>query len=360
MNPTSNPTSKVLTIDCLADPHVHLRQDPAVMSDLIKYSIEGGADYVGAMPNTTPGLTTAEGVLEYHALCKSLMVSKSSGTLGIIKFLMLTENTPIEEIERCVQAGIVNAKLYPLDRTTNSRDGIRNYHRMLPLVRKCGELGMMCHFHPEHPWLDISGRDAEHLFVPIVEMFLHDTQAKIVWEHGTDGRCARLWEIWAVRFPNRFFVTLTPHHLAYDDDMDHGDVTATCKPPIKSKDDRRTLVELVGRNYPWVMLGSDSAYHPRNKKHVDIGCCACGALTAPFLAALCAHALDEIISRPHGPGIFENFVSKNARRVHDLPGASKRITLVRDPWKVPFTYDVGGNEALPFMCGQEIKWQIKA
>lgn len=354
-----SPTTKSIEIPCLADPHVHLRQGDMLLSELMRYSVMGGADIVGAMPNTTPeGLTTARAVLEYHDSIRRLKPARSVGELTAIKFLMLTERTTPEEIEACARAGIKNAKLYPKDRTTNSEDGIRDYYYMVPLVKKCGECGIMVHVHPEHPCLDITGRDAEYLFIPVCEMFLRQTMAIIVWEHGTDMRCVRPWEIWARQFPNRFYVTLTAHHPCYDDDQDHGDVTATCKPPCKTKDDSYALVELVGRNHSWVMLGSDSAYHPKEKKHVDVGGCACGAFTAPFLAPLCAHALDEILARPHGLGIFENFISNNARRLHDIPRPSRRLKLVREPWRVPLTYDVGGEVALPFMRGKEILWRF--
>ena len=342
---------------CLCDPHVHLRQGD-VVADLLRYSVEGGADYVGAMPNTTPGLTTADAVLEYETNARRLMPARSVGTLGIIKFLMLTESTTPEEIEKAAAAGIKNAKLYPFKRTTNSTEGIQNYFLMAELVDKCGEVGIMCHVHPEHPLLDISGRDAEFQFISFVDLYLKHTKATIVWEHGTDARCVPFWEMWAKEYPNRFFVTLTAHHLIYDDDMGHGDVTAVCKPPIKSKLDRYVLLELVAKNYKWVMLGSDSAFHPRNKKDVNSGCCACGAFVAPFLAPLCAHALDSIIQRPHGIGIFENFISNNARQLHNLPRATRLIPLVRKEWQVPLTYDVAGEEALPFMRGQKLLWSF--
>ena len=350
-----NPTTKVIEIPCLADPHVHLRQGDVVAA-LLEYSVTGGADYVGAMPNTTPGLTTAEAVLEYEKNARRLLPAKSVGTLGIIKFLMLTESTTVGEIEKAAAAGIKNAKLYPLNRTTNSSEGIRNYFWMTELIEKCGEVGIMCHVHPEHPLLDISGRDAEYLFISYVDLFLEHTKATIVWEHGTDARCVPIWEKWAKQFPNRFYVTLTAHHLIFDDDMDHGDVTAVCKPPIMSKLDRHVLLDLIRKGYPWVMLGSDSAFHPSGRKNVDKGCCACGAFVAPFLAPLCAHALDDIISGPYGIGIFENFVSNNARRLHNLPSATRRIRLVREEWEVPLTYDVAGEQAFPFMRGQKLRW----
>jgi dihydroorotase len=349
---------KEITFNCLADPHVHLRQGD-VVADLLRYSIEGGADIVGAMPNTHPtGLTTTEAVIEYLATAKRLRPPRSVGNLGIFPFIMITEHTTLDEIEHAAASGIKNGKFYPKDRTTNSKDGIRDYLNVFAQVKKCGEVGIMCHFHPEYPWLEIIGRDAEYQFIGIVEMFLRNTEARIVWEHGTDGRCVPLWEQFAKDYPNRFFVTVTAHHLAFDEDMAHGNVAMTCKPPIKSKVDRWALIELVAKNHSWVMLGSDSAYHPKHSKHVDKGACACGDFVAPFLAPLCAHALGNVLARSGGLEVFENFVSGNARQVHNLLPASRRVSLINEEFTIPLTYDVNGEQALPPKGGETIDWRF--
>lgn len=366
--------TKIIHVPALADPHVHFRNainadgSPAiiecpveydgVVADLVRHSIAGGADYVGPMPNSQPALTTAFLAGRYRDAIMALAAQVPDKSLGVMQFMMLTEGTDPAELERASELGIKNVKLYPRNRTTNSSDGIRMYHRMMPLVKRCGELGITCHFHPEHPWLDISGRDAESMFIPLVEPFLQDTSARIVWEHGSDGRCVPLWERWASEFDGRVFVTLTPHHLIGDDDTDHGNVAAVCKPPIKSKLDRHLLLDLVRKDYPWVMAGSDSAYHPMAKKHVPSGCCACGAFLAPWLAPLYAHALDDILVKPCGVEVYKNFTSGNARNVHGLSAPSRTLALERVEFEIPKTYKVGVETAMPFMGGEKIRWRF--
>ena len=134
---------------------------------------------------------------------------------------------------------------------------------------------MRFHFHPEHPDLMVGNRDAEYLFLPIIDMVLNETEATVIWEHGTDARCIPFWEEWATS--GRFFVTLTAHHLLSNEDAAFGDVRQVCKPPIKTEIDRRSLVELIGKNYSWVMAGPDDAPHDIGKKYPRTTACACGA-----------------------------------------------------------------------------------
>ncbi len=182
---------------------------------------------------------------------------------------MVTEQTTMGEIDQCLEAGIVDAKIYPRFRTTKSENGVACYGKLLPLIKHGGKVGMKFHFHPEHPSPIFSNRDAEFAFLPIARIFLEETDAVIIWEHGTDARCIPHWKDMARS--RRFFVTLTAHHLATNEDDTFGDVRATCKPPIKTEDDRQGLLQLVaeGYRYQWVMAGADDAPHPMENKHVS-------------------------------------------------------------------------------------------
>ncbi len=352
---------RTIEVDPIADMHVHLREispkrdlgiDDGVMMGLIGASLDGGADVLGAMPNTGKGLRTAEEVQHYASVARSW-----GDGVTIVPFLMITEATTLLMIDQCYAKGIKHAKIYPRLRTTKSENGVMNYGQLLPIIKHCGEHGITCHFHPEHPCPEIDNRDAEYLFLPIANIFVEETMTKIVWEHGTDARCIPMWEKLAKS--ERFFVTLTAHHLATNEDRTFGDVRAVCKPPIKTERDRRDLVSLVTADHPWVMAGSDSAFHDTKAKHVDEGCCACGAFTAKFLHPLYAHTLDELLETPEGIEIYQNFTSRNARRVHGLPEPQETITLVREEMEIRKTYPIGALTAVPFWAGQKISWSIK-
>ena len=342
-----------IEVEALADVHTHLREKEPVMRALIEESITGGADVLGPMPNTEEGLTTASMVIAYKEQAKQLVPSR--WPVSFIPFVMITERTTKRDVDECVAAGIVDGKVYPHMRTTRSENGVRCYGRILQIVRYCGEVGMKVHFHPEHPSMLFENRDAEFVFLPIVRMFLEETNAVIVWEHGTDARCIPHWEDMAKG--GRFFVTLTAHHLASNEDKAFGDIRSVCKPPIKTERDRRGLIDLVTKNYPWVMAGSDSAFHSKSAKQVEKGNCACGAYTAPILLPLYAHALDEILTTEKGVQTFINFTSHNARNLHRLPKSSRMIKLVRE-WRGIRPYSISTKVAVPFWTGELIHWRI--
>ena len=348
-----------IKVDWLADVHTHLREVDGSMPYLIARAIEGGADVLGAMPNTNEGLTTAAQVIGYQQMAQSIVrhLPLSHGPAHILPFVMITEQTTRGQIDDCLAAGIVDGKIYPLNRTTKSHNGVTRYGSLLPIIKYCGEVGMKCHFHPEHPWLEFENRDAEWAFLPLVKMFLEETDTQIVWEHGTDARCIAFWEEMART--RRFTLTLTAHHLADNESRTFGDVAAVCKPPIKTERDHQDLVRLVGQDYPWVMAGGDVAFHDLTAKHVtEDKPCACGAYTGPFLHQLYAHALDGLLTKPGGVQTYVNFTSRNARKFHGLPESIGTITLRREAWRIPLTYKIGTQVALPFWRGREIKWSL--
>lgn len=337
----------------LADVHTHLREGEVVAS-LIAAAVAGGADVLGAMPNTIDGLTTARSVVSYIDQAKRLVLPGHN--VHFMPFVMITEKTTEKDIDECITSGIKNSKVYPYMRTTRSENGVVHYGRILPIIKYCGKVGMKCHFHPEHPSMIFGNREAEFAFLPIMRIFLEETDTTLVWEHGTDARCIPHWEDMATS--GRFAVTLTAHHLATNEDLTFGDVRSVCKPPIKTEGDRRSLVDLVARDYSWVMAGGDVAFHPEGAKHVEKGCCACGSFTGPFLLPLYAHVLEKLFSTPQGTWTFRNFTSRNARAFHRLPQSLTSIKLVRDPWQIPLKCSIGTQTALPFWAGQTLNWRI--
>jgi dihydroorotase len=347
---------KQVKAEALADVHYHLRSGHEIMSALMQHAYDGGADVLGIMPNLKPPLTLGLAVNDYRALAVDIARSLRIEPFSFMPFVMITEDTKPAEIDLCVAHGIWNAKVYPRYRTTQSEEGVVHYGRILDIVKHCGKVGMKVHFHPEHPSKLFINRSAEFAFLPLARMFLEESDTIIVWEHGTDANCIPHWVDMAST--GRFFVTLTAHHLATNEDKTFGDIRSTCKPPIKTEYDRIGLVELVKQGYGWVMAGTDSAWHPRHGKHVDEGCCACGAFTAPFALPLYAHALSSMLETDSGIGKFIDFTSRNARRLHRLPPASRLVTLANEKWKIPLSYPVGSEEGLPFWAGNTIDWKL--
>jgi len=335
--------------------HAHLRDKEERVRALLQYAYDGGAEAILPIPNLTPGLRTVEMLSPYLGMIRRVM--EPDKKLTIIGTMMLTEQTTRDDLRRASNAGIVDVKLLPKYRTTNSEDGIRKYWgHIRELVAYCTYFGIRVHVHPEHPWMLISSRDAEYMFLPIAEMLL-DTGAVIIWEHGTDARCIPFWEEMAKT--ERFFVTITAHHLATNEDEVFGDVRGVCKPPIKTERDRGGLVAFVGKNYPWVMAGLDDAPHPKEMKHTEEGRCACGDFTTPFGLRLYAHTLDHLFVTEAGVKTFVNFTGENARNVYGLPLSTRKQRLVRRPFKIQHRYPVGDWNVMSFWAGQTINWDIE-
>lgn len=334
--------------------HSHIREGNEIVKTLVQNNAKGGFSVIGPQPNTNEGLTTAEQVIKYIDNVEELVRGES--TMRFIPFVMLTEATTEKQVMDCLNGGIVNGKMYPFMRTTKSQKGVKEWGKMLPVIKCCGRYGMKIHGHFEHPNMRYSDRDAEFICLPIVEMFLQETQADIYWEHGSDGRCVPYWIDFAKS--GRFFLTLTAHHLATNEDKARRDVRAECKPTIKTEPDRVALVQLVSENRPWVMAGADDAPHPESCKHVHTGQCSCGDYTAPFLHPLYAHALEHLFLTPAGIETYINFTSRNARRIHNIRLASKRIILTRKPFHIPPSYAVGPWTIEPFWAGQTLNWSI--
>src|SRR3989344_5561641 len=117
-------------VDAMADPHVHYREEERkTMRPLVGKTIEGGADAVGPMPNTEKGLTTAAQVLRY---AKSVQACVPPGKkLTVLPIVLVNEQTTPDIIDECVDNGIMDCKVYPLNKTTKSHNGVKNYGRLL-------------------------------------------------------------------------------------------------------------------------------------------------------------------------------------------------------------------------------------
>lgn len=341
-------------VDAICNLHWHGRELAETTKDLIELAYRGGVDYLGPMPNTKKPLLTAQSVIEYLEGAKRLVQPRR--VIGFLPIVMLTEHTPREELVVCVQAGIKDGKIYPYLRTTKSEHGIQQWGKMIQVVRWCEELGIKVHVHFEHPDPVYIDREAEYMCLPICQIFLETTTAVIIWEHGSDGRCIPMWKKFAKT--GRFFLTLTAHHLAWNEDEVNGDVRRRCKPYIRPEPDRNALVHLVYENHRWVMLGADDAAHPMDAKHVHEGKCACGDFTSPFLHLLCAHALDRLLQTKKGVATYNNFVSRNARKLHKLPPASRKILLVRKPYQIQPSYKVGSWTVESAGAGEALMWSF--
>ena len=57
---------------------------------------------------------------------------------------------------------------------------------------------------------------------------------------------------------------------------------------------------------------------------------------------------------------FEGFASYYGADFYRLPRNSGRVTLVRQELHVPQSYAFGGEEVVPLMAGQRLRWQVES
>lgn len=342
-----------ITIAKPDDFHLHLRQD-IMLLNVIQHCRNWGRVLV--MPNLSPNpvLNGPDAMLYKAEILEAL--NAHGFYCEPLMTIQLTENTTPEMIFEAKRLGVIAAKAYPKAQTTNSDNGISDYHSMdlhyaLNAMQECG---MVLCLHGETPKPGVFCLDREKEFLEIVEDYAElYPNLKIVLEHITTEAAVDLVNA----LPENVAATITLHHLLLTLDDVVGNTIQPhyfCKPIAKREGDRQAL--LVAAMQGWnnkFFFGSDSAPHEKKNKECASGCA--GIYTAPVALPLLAEVF-ETYAVPPMKDLLEAFVSKNGRDFYELPPNEGTITLVKEPWTVPYnTYDY----VVPFYVGKEISWRIQ-
>jgi len=190
--------------------------------------------------------------------------------------------------------------------------------------------------------------DREAEFVPVYKALAKAfPNLKIIMEHITTKASAD-----ALSEFDNLYATITLHHLYITlDDVAGGMLQPHlfCKPIAKRPEDREALLNLALSANPKVMFGSDSAPHPRNAKEAPG--CAAGVFTAPIALPLLA----QLFEKHNKLDNLQAFISDNACKIYNIKPQNKLITLIKEDYEVPSSY----NDVVPFMSGKKIDWRIK-
>ncbi|HCQ36918.1 MAG TPA: dihydroorotase, partial [Alcanivorax sp.] len=116
-----------LTLTRPDDWHLHFR-DGAMLEETVPATARVFRRAI-VMPNLTPPVTT---VALAEAYRERILAAIPAGVdFEPLMVLYLTDQTPVEEIERAAQSPFVHAfKLYPAGATTNSDSGVTNPARI--------------------------------------------------------------------------------------------------------------------------------------------------------------------------------------------------------------------------------------
>jgi dihydroorotase len=341
-----------LSIQRPDDWHVHLR-DGAALASVAKFTAERFGRAI-VMPNLKPAITTTALAAAYRE--RILAALPRNHRFDPLMTLYLTNTTPPEEIDRAKASGFVHGiKLYPAGATTHSDAGVTDIRNVHPTLARMEAVGLPLLVHGETPGADIDVFDRETHFIdavlaPLLERF---PALKVVFEHITTAH--------AVEFVRNaragVAATITPQHLLHNRNaIFSGGIKPHyyCLPILKREADRQALLDAATGGNPRFFLGTDSAPHERAAKENACGCA--GMFTAHAAIELYAEAFEQVgrLDRLQG------FASHFGADFYGLPRHEDVITLIKEPWVSPVSYDFGDGALVPYRSGEDVAWRLKS
>jgi dihydroorotase len=303
------------------------------------------------MPNLRPPVTTAAQAVAYR---ERILAAVPAGlAFEPLMTLYLTDNLPPDEIARAKDAGVVAAKLYPAGATTNSDAGVTDLRKTYKTLEAMQRAGMLLLVHGEvtSPDIDLFDREAVFIDTQLIPLRRDFPELKIVFEHITTQEAAQY-----VQAADRFTAaTITAHHLLYNRNaIFTGGIRPHyyCLPVLKRETHRVALVQAAASGSNKFFLGTDSAPHPTHLKEHASGCAGC--YTARTAMELYAQAFDAAGALDK----LEAFASFHGADFYGLPRNKGSITLRREPWTVPESFDFGQAQLKPLCAGETLPWRM--
>lgn len=339
-----------LTITRPDDWHIHLR-DGASLKDTVR----DVSRYMGRaiiMPNLVPPVTNTEEALAYRERIQS---HNSNSSFDPLMVLYLTDNTSPEEIRKAKATGkIYAAKLYPAGATTNSDSGVTSVKNIYPALTAMQEEGMLLLVHGEVTDSEIDIFDREKIFIEnILKNVVNDfPNLKIVLEHITTKDAAEF----VASTGENVAATITAHHLMFNrNHMLAGGIRPHyyCLPILKRNTHQEALIKAATSGNKKFFLGTDSAPHMKHAKEAACGCA--GSYTAHAAIELYA----EVFEEANALDKLEAFASFNGPDFYGLPRNTDTITLAKESWEVPESYELGDSVVVPIKAGDKISWKVK-
>ncbi len=332
------------------DWHLHLRDAEHMRAVLHDTATRFARAIV--MPNLRPPVATTQAALAYRE--RIVAALPAGARFEPLMTLYLTDKTQPAEIGRAKASGAVHAvKYYPAGATTNSDSGVTDLVGRYPVFEAMAEHGMPLLVHGEVTDAAVDIFDRERVFLervlePLAARF---PALKIVVEHITTREAADFVR----EAPDNVAATITAHHLLLNRNaMLVGGIRPHyyCLPVIKRETHRDALVAAATSGNRKFFLGTDSAPHARHTKETSCGCA--GIYTACAGIELYAEAFDNAGALDK----LENFASGFGADFYGLPRNEARITLVKQPLRIPEELEFGGERLVPFRAGEDVAWRL--
>ncbi len=332
------------------DWHLHVRSGKAMTSVIPFTARQCGRAII--MPNLTPPIVTTEMAIQYRQeILQALPVD--SGFTPLMT-LYLTDATPAAEIKKALDSGIVHAvKLYPAGATTNSEAGVTDLKHCYAVLEAMQEnaLPLLVHGEVTQARVDIFDREKAFIDQRLLPLMKDFPELKIVFEHITTSDAVDL----VLDSADTLAATITAHHLLMNrNDMLVGGIKPHhyCLPVLKRESHRQALINAAISGNRKFFMGTDSAPHPQHKKEHACGCA--GMFTAFAAIELYAEAFDAANALDQ----LEAFSSINGPIFYGLEVNSDKITLRREKWDVPLSYQLGDDAVIPLRAGGQINWKM--
>jgi dihydroorotase len=326
-------------------------RDGAALSAVLPFTAAQFARAI-VMPNLKPPVTTTEQALAYRQ--RIVQALPRGSRFEPLMTLYLTDRTDPAEVDRAKASGVIHGfKLYPAGATTHSDAGVTDIRKLDAVLARMAEIGVILQVHGEvtDPATDVFDREArfiDSVLAPLVDRF---PRLRVVFEHITTRQ--------AVEFVRHardgVGATITPQHLLMNRNaLFTGGIRPHhyCLPVLKAEPDRRALLDIIAAGDPRFFLGTDSAPHARHTKEAACGCA--GIFSAHAAIELYAQAFESVGALEK----LQGFASEQGPRFYGLPLNEGTVTLRREPWEIPATYQFGSDELVPLHAGEPILWRI--
>lgn len=332
------------------DWHIHLR-DGAVLPHTVADAARTFARAI-IMPNLVPPVRNTAQADQYRE--RILNARPAQSTFEPLMVLYLTDQTSAQDIKDAKASGFVQAaKLYPAGATTNSDSGVTALQALYPALEAMSEVGMPLLIHGEvtHSDVDIFDREKRFIDDQLVGLVNRFPDLKVVLEHITTADAAQF----VSAASDKVAATITAHHLLYNrNHMLAGGIRPHfyCLPILKRNTHQEALLDAATSGNTKFFLGTDSAPHAQNAKEIACGCAGC--YTAYAAIELYAEAFEQ----RNALDKLEGFASHFGADFYGLDRNQDTITLVREPWTVPDSFNYGEQQLVPLRAGETLNWRV--
>ncbi len=333
------------------DWHLHVRSGEALKSVIGMTARQMGRAII--MPNLNPPVTSAKQAEKYRN--EILAALPADTEFDPLMVLYLTNNTSAKDIEQASKSSFVKAaKLYPAGATTNSDSGVTDIKNIYPALEMMSKTGMLLLVHGEvtHVEIDIFDREAVFIDQVLTQIVRDFPELKIVFEHITTKDAVDF----VLASDEQVAATITPHHLlANRNDMLVGGIRPHyfCLPILKRANPHQlALLAAATSGNPKFFLGTDSAPHAKGAKESACGCA--GILSSHCAIELYATAFES----QNALDKLEGFASHFGPDFYELARNTRTITLSKQDWIVPESYEYAGATIVPFMAGETLSWKL--